>query len=113
MLTYKQGSKEALFAAGVSADEYLPSLLKTHPPRILRSFDGVHWQPLNLPDVVVHDPEGATRPMGFRALVVWRGHLYVTATPDLTGNGSLFEITQPDVRASRPRAGHPLEPERV
>jgi hypothetical protein len=95
MLTYKQGSKEALFAAGVSADEYLPSLLKTHPPRILRSFDGVHWQPLNLPDVVVHDPEGATRPMGFRALVVWRGHLYVTATPDLTGNGSLFEITNP------------------
>ncbi len=95
MITYKQYGKEALFAAGVSADEYLPSLLATHPPRILRSFDGVHWQALNLPLVIVHDPEGNRRPMGFRALVVWKGHLYVTATPDLTGNGSLFEITNP------------------
>ena len=93
MLNYKQGGKEALFAAGVSADEYLPALLSKHPPRILRSFDGVHWQPLNLPVVTVHDPEGNIRPMGFRSLVVWKGHLYVTATPDLTGNGSLFEVT--------------------
>jgi hypothetical protein len=95
MFNYKDDGKEALFAAGVSADEYLPPLLKSHPPRILRSFDGVHWQALNLPRVVVHYPEGNTRPMGFRALVVWKHHLFVTATPDLTGNGSLFEITNP------------------
>jgi hypothetical protein len=93
MLTYKQGGREALFAAGVSADEYIPPLLTKDPPRILRSFDGVHWQPLNLPVVTVHYPEGNLHPMGFRSLVVWKGHLYVTATPDLTGNGSLFEVT--------------------
>lgn len=87
--------RKALYAAGVSADEYLPSLLRSHPPRILRSYDGVHWTALNLPRVVVHYPEGSVRPMGFRSLVVWKGHLFVTATPDLTGDGSLFEITRP------------------
>jgi hypothetical protein len=100
MADYREYGKEALFAAGVSADEYLPSLLKTRPPRILRSFDGVHWEALHLPSVIVHFPEGNIRPMGFRTLLVWKGHLYVTATPDLTGNGSLFEITNP-------MSGHP------
>ena len=96
MVDYKApGAKEAIYAAGVTADEYLPSLLTSHPPRIMRSYDGVHWQALHLPRVVVHYPGGDQRPMGFRQLLVWRHHLYVTATPDLTGNGSLFEITRP------------------
>ena len=89
------GGKQALYAAGVSADEYLPSLLKSHPPRIMRSYDGVHWQALHLPRVVVHYPGGSVRPMGFRSFVVWKHHLFVTATPDLTGDGALFEITRP------------------
>lgn len=89
------GGRQALYAAGVSADEYLPSLLKSHPPRILRSYDGVHWTALHLPRIVVHYPGGAVRPMGFRAFVVWKNHLFVTATPDLTGDGALFEITRP------------------
>ena len=96
MLTYTgPHGRKALFAAGVSAGEYLPPLLRHHPPRLLRSFDGVHWQSLNLPSVVVHYPQGDTRAMGFRTLLEWRGHLYVTATPDLTGDGSLFEVTHP------------------
>ena len=96
MLTYTgPHGRKALFAAGVSADEYLPPLLRHHPPRLLRSFDGVHWQSLNLRSVVVHYPQGDTRAMGFRTLLEWRGHLYVTATPDLTGDGSLFEVTHP------------------
>ena len=96
MATYTDPSgRQALYAAGVSADEYLPPLLKTHPPRILRSYDGVHWQALNLPSVLVHREGGALRPMGFRSLVVWKHRLFVTATPDLTGDGSLFEITKP------------------
>ena len=33
--------------------------------------------------------------MGFRSLLVWRGHLFVTATPDITGDGGLFEVTRP------------------
>jgi len=97
MVTYTdpQG-RRALFAAGVSADEYLPELLKSHPPRIMRSYDGVHWQALKLPSVVVNFPNGSIRPMGFRSMVVWKHRLFVTATPDLTGDGALFEITNPD-----------------
>ncbi len=96
MVTYTNPSgKKALYAAGVTADEYLPPLLETNPPRILRSYDGVHWRSLNLPHVVVHYPGGNVQPMGFRSLIVWRHHLYVTATPDLTGDGALFEISQP------------------
>lgn len=96
MLVYTDRSgRQAMFAAGVSADEYLPPLLKSHPPRVLRTYDGVHWEDLNLPSVVVHYPRGSTRAMGFRELVEWRHRLYVTATPDLTGDGALFEITRP------------------
>ena len=87
--------REALYAAGLSADEYLPPLLKSHPPRILRSYDGVHWHALRLPRVIVNFPYGSLRPMGFRSLVEWKGRLFVTATPDLTGDGALFEITHP------------------
>ncbi len=96
MVTFKESDgRTALYAAGVSPDEYLPSLLRTHPPRILRSYDGVHWEALKLPAVTVHYPGGKVRPMGFRAMVVWKHHLFVTATPDLTGDGSLFEVTKP------------------
>ncbi|HTA33521.1 MAG TPA: hypothetical protein VK721_08865 [Solirubrobacteraceae bacterium] len=96
MVTFKErDGREALYAAGVSPDEFLPSLLRTHPPRILRSYDGVHWEALKLPAVTVHYPGGKVRPMGYRAMVVWKHHLFVTATPDLTGDGSLFEVTNP------------------
>jgi hypothetical protein len=87
--------KTAVFATGVSPDEYLPPLLKRHPPVLMRSFDGVHWQTLHVPSVVVHFPNGNKRAMGFRSLVVWRNHLFVTATPDITGDGALMEVTRP------------------
>jgi hypothetical protein len=90
----RQG-KQALFAAGVSPDEYLPPLLRSHPPVLMRTFDGVHWQTLHMPSVVVHFPNGNDRPMGFRSLIVWRHHLFVTATPDITGDGALMEVTRP------------------
>jgi hypothetical protein len=96
MATYTDPwGRHALYAAGVSADEYLPALLKTHPPRILRSYDGVHWQALRLPSVLVHGLGAPIRAMGFRSLVAWKHRLFVTATPDLTGNGALFEILKP------------------
>ena len=62
------GGRPALYAAGVSADEYLPSLLTSHPPRIMRSFDGVHWTALHLPRVVVHYPGGLGPPDGLPLL---------------------------------------------
>lgn len=87
--------RQALFAAGVSPDEYLPPLLKSHPPVLLRSYDGIHWQTLQMPAVVVHYPGGNFAPMGYRSFVVWRNRLFVTATPDITGDGGLFEVTNP------------------
>ena len=87
--------RQALFAAGVTADEYLPPLLRSHPPRILRSYDGVHWTSLGLPSVVSHAFNGNFRPMGFRSLLVFKNRLFVAATPDLTGDGQLFEVTNP------------------
>jgi len=96
MVTYADRSgRTALYAAGLTADEYLPQLLKTHPPRILRSYDGVHWHALRLPAVTVNFPYGSLHPMGFRSLLEWKGRLFVTATPDLTGDGALFEVTRP------------------
>jgi hypothetical protein len=97
MITFKEkDGREALYAAAVSPDEYLPTLLHSHPPRILRSYDGVHWEALKLPEVTVDYPHGKVHPMGYRAMVVWKHHLFVTATPDLTGDGSLFEVTNPN-----------------
>lgn len=89
-----QGQR-ALFAASVTPDEYIPPLLKSHPPTLMRSYDGVHWQMLKMPYVTVHYPNGNNAPMGFRSLLVWKNHLFVTATPDITGDGALFEVTNP------------------
>jgi hypothetical protein len=87
--------RKRLYAGGVTADEYLPELKRKHPPRILSSDDGRHWRATPARDVVVRVPYGVFRPMGFRSLEVWRGRLYVTATPGLTGDGAIFEVTRP------------------
>ena len=87
--------RKRLYVAGVTADEYLPELKRKHPPRILSSDDGRHWRATPARDVVVHMPNGVFRPIGFRSLVVWRGRLYVTATPGLTGVGAVFEAKRP------------------
>ena len=87
--------RKRLYVAGVTADEYLPELKLKHPPRILSSPDGRHWRATPARDVVVRVPYGVFRPMGFRSLVVWRGRLYVTATPGLTGDGAIFEVERP------------------
>jgi len=58
---------------------------------LLRSFDGIHWQTLQMPSVVVNFPNGESRPMGYRSFAIWHGHLFVTATPDITGDGAVFE----------------------
>jgi hypothetical protein len=87
--------RKRLYVAGVTADEYLPELKREYPPRILSSHDGRHWRATPARDVVVRVPYGVFRPMGFRSLVVWRGRLYVTATPGLTGDGAIFEVKRP------------------
>jgi hypothetical protein len=87
--------RKRLYAGGVTADEYLPELKRKYPPRILSSGDGRHWRATPAPDVVVRMPYGVFRPMGFRSLRVWRGRMYATVTPGLTGDGGIFEVKRP------------------
>jgi hypothetical protein len=87
--------RKRLYVGGVTADEYLPELKRRYPPRILSSADGRHWRATPARDVVVRVPYGVFRPMGFRSLQVWRGRLYITATPGLTGDGAIFEVERP------------------
>jgi hypothetical protein len=96
MTVFRDGrGRERLYAAGVTADEYLPELKRKHPPRILSTGDGRHWRATPARDVIVRAPYGVFRPIGFRSLRVWGGRMYVTATPGLTGDGSIFEVTRP------------------
>ena len=87
--------RKRLYVGGVTADEYLPELKRKYPPRILSSRDGRHWLATPARDVVVRVPYGVFRPMGFRSLRVWRGRMYVTVTPGLTGDGAIFEVKRP------------------
>jgi hypothetical protein len=87
--------RKRLYAGGVTADEYLPELKRKYPPRILSSRDGRHWRATPARDVVVRMPYGVFRPVGFRSLRVWRGRMYVTVTPGLTGDGAIFEVKRP------------------
>jgi hypothetical protein len=87
--------RKRLYAGGVTANEYLPELKRKYPPRILSSRDGRHWRATPARNVVVRVPYGVFRPMGFRSLRVWRGRMYVTATPGLTGDGAIFEVERP------------------
>jgi len=96
MTVFRDGrGRERLYAGGVTADEYLPELKRSHPPRLLSTADGRHWRATPARDVVVRAPYGVFRPMGFRSLKVWGGHLYVTATPGLTGDGEVFRVERP------------------
>ncbi len=88
-----QTGERALFVAGVSPDEFIPPLQKSHPPVLMRSYDGVHWQALKMPAVVDQYPGGNDYLMGYRSMIVWHGHMFVTGTPEFTGDGSLFEVT--------------------
>ena len=45
--------------------------------------------------MIVRVPYGVFRPIGFRSLRVWRGRMYVAATPGLTGDGAIFEVKRP------------------
>lgn len=89
--------RQALFVSGVSTDEYLPELAVTHPPQLLRTYDGVHFQNIVKSPFVVHRTGrySDVRPMGFRGLVQWRHDLYVVASSSLTGAGAVYRIDQP------------------
>jgi hypothetical protein len=94
--------REALFVSGVTSDEYIPAIAQRHPPRLLRSYDGVHFHNISTPLIVKFSgPFPDRRAMGFRGLQVWRNHLYVLASAALTGDGAVFEVDTPFANTSR------------
>ena len=81
---------EALYVSGVTSNPFNPGV---PPPRILRSTDGVNFQP------VPQDPgtflgDLGDRQASFRDLVVYKGRLYVVNGP-IQGSGALLEAENP------------------
>jgi hypothetical protein len=100
MAVYQDPSgQESLYVAGVTANEYIPEIAADHPPRILRTTDGETFAPIpgdpGLVNTMIKEGQVTKRPMGFRSLVVNDGHLYVTASAGLTGDGVIMEVQEP------------------
>lgn len=85
----------ALYIGGVTADEYIPEIADAHPPRILRTTDGATFAPVNGAATAIDTPVGRQRPMGYRAMTSYQGRLFVSATAELTGAGSIVEVKDP------------------
>jgi hypothetical protein len=89
--------REALYVAGVTADEYIPELAASHPPRILRTTDGKTFTALQgAPGIIHTDAFGPQRPITYRSLITYKGQLLVTASGGLTGDGVILQVRDPD-----------------
>ncbi len=86
---------EALYVGGVTADEYIPEIAASHPPRILRTTDGETFTPIPGAPAIINTTTGAQRPIGYRAMIVYDGRLFVTASGGLTGDGVVIEVGNP------------------
>jgi hypothetical protein len=89
------GRPSTLAVAGLTADEFIPELARRDPPRILLTSDGTHFRPVAGGPGVVHDTLGPRRPVGYRAMAVLDGKLYVTASGGLTGDGVVLRVSDP------------------
>jgi hypothetical protein len=88
----RPGRPAALLVAGLSADEFVPELRRRSPPRILRTTDGRHFRPVRGGPGLIRGPRGVARPVGYRAMAVVDGKLYVTASAGLTGDGVILRL---------------------
>jgi hypothetical protein len=96
MTVYRDSSgKRALYVGGVTADEYIPELAASHPPRLLRSTDGEHFAPVAGIPATIDTVVGSQPPIGYRAMAVYRKRLFVTASGGLTGDGVILEVKNP------------------
>lgn len=105
MIVFKeQDGTEALYVGSTTAASvYQPSEYYQHhpypPPRILRSVDGVNFQPLpqepgtTLGDILEDEALGAR---GFRSFAALHGKLFVTAT-DFRGLGFIIVADRPEL----------------
>jgi hypothetical protein len=89
------GRPPELLVAGLTADEFVPELRRRHPPRILRTTDGTRFGPVRGGPRLIRGPTGARRPVGYRAMAVVGGELYVTASAGLTGDGVVLRVRNP------------------
>ena len=87
-----------LYVGGVTANEYIPELVDRYPPRILSTTDGRRWTPIRSSPRSINTFKGAQKPIGFRAMAVYRDRLYVTASAGLTGDGVVLRVNDPDGR---------------
>jgi hypothetical protein len=87
----------ALYVGGVTADEYIPELAGSNPPRILRTTDGTDFTPLNGDPGQVNElsSAGLQYPMGFRSMTVFQDKLFVTASTGLRGDGVIMQVDDP------------------
>ncbi len=97
----ERGGRRALYVGAQSAGEFLPELARPHPPRILRTTDGTVFRPLRGRPGVIRTANGRRRPVGFRAMAVLDGELYVTASAGLTGDGVVLRVHDPAGRSPR------------
>jgi hypothetical protein len=89
------GQKRALYIAGVTADEYIPELAKSYPPRILRTTNGTTFKTLRGAPKTLDTAVGKYPAIGYRAMAVHDGRLFVTASGGLTGDGVILEVQRP------------------
>jgi hypothetical protein len=82
-----------LLVGGVTAGEYIPELTADHPPRILTSTDGETFTPVphNIGTINYALSNVPVPAIGFRAMELLNGKLYVTASPALVGDGVILE----------------------
>jgi hypothetical protein len=99
--------RKALYVGGLSANEFIPELARRYPPRILRTVDGKHFRALRDGPGVIRSPFGPRRPIGYRAMEVLDGALYVTAGGGLTGDGVVLRVRNPASSAPRFRQVSP------
>jgi hypothetical protein len=95
------GRPATLYVAGLSAGEFVPEIRRRGPPRILRTTDGRRFRAVRGRAGVIRGPAGPRRPVGYRAMAVLDGRLYVTAGGGLTGDGVVLRIDDPDGRSPR------------
>ena len=84
----------ALYVGDVTPDEYIPELASSEPPRILRTVNGTSFTSINAPSTI-DTYLGVQKPIGFRAMTVYNGRMYVTASSGLTGDGVILEVNNP------------------
>jgi hypothetical protein len=107
VVVQQRGKPSALYIGGLTADEFIPELARRYPPRILRTTDGRHFRALPGGPGVIRDTLGPRRPVGYRAMAVQDGTLYVTASGGLTGDGVVMRVDDPAGRRPRFRQVSP------